>query len=349
MAKKINPIIYRIGTKNDWKYKYIEKKQTEYKILSFNSIEVNNFIYNYFLFNGLNILFSKLFLNKHSLHIFITYDFLNIYKNLKTSNANINFLTTNRNSINFLTNLKTIQNLNLKQFLKKKNIKVIKKNIKIISYYKSNFKTSESLILTRSKIFNYLNFLKIKLGESFKTSVINVFLSKLIKSIELYFRNKITIFFTLKQIIKNNFVANFTKSSKKNILLNLIKTRKFEKNEFFKEGVNMVFRSQFLNKKSFVIADFLQLKLSNIRKLKTTNYFIFFLKSILKYFLHKYKIINGAKIIINGNLSKKRRSVKKVIKIGNNINSLKLNSSLDYESSTCFTKKGTFGIKVYFQ
>lgn len=350
MAKKINPIIYRIGTKNDWALKFIEKKQIEYKTFSFNSIEISEFLKTYFFYNGLSVVFDKLFLSRNLVHIFVVYDYSNIYSSLKGHKDALYFENIVQKSPHHLSKLKKVYNSKLKHFLKKKNNNKIIKSTKILSSYFGNHQNifiKNSLV--RCNVFAYLRFLKTKYNTNLNNLLVNLFLNKLIFSIQLYFKNKVSIFLTLKQIIKNSFLLNCTRTDKKTLVLDLVKVRKFEKNEFFFKVVNTIHRSKNVNKKAYLLADFLQSALSQVKKLKSTNAFLYFFKSVIKYFLKKYNHIKGLKIVINGNLSKKRRSIKKTIKIGYNVNCLKLNSQLDYGESTCYTKKGTFGIKIYVQ
>jgi hypothetical protein len=347
MTKRINPTIYRIGTKNDWRHKYIEKKETEQKHFSFNVLEINEYIQIYFNYHGLNPLTSKLFLNKNTLHIFIIYSCVNVYNSNRLNFVNFKF--TNKKSNLFLLKLKKIQDIKLKTLLKKRNNFAILKNIQISTHTISNLKTNLSLNSSRNKIFTYLNFLKVKQSQTLHTLFLNKFLHKFIVSIQLYFKNKISVLLTLKQLIRNNFPSVLSKNQKKNLALDIIKTRRFEQNEFYKEVINVIYQTHFVNNKAALIANLLKVKLSNIKKLKSTNYFIYFIRSTIKYFLYKYKLIDGIKIKISGNLSKRRRAITKIIKIGKNINVLRLNSKLSYEESTCYTKKGSFGIKVYIE
>lgn len=172
---------------------------------------------------------------------------------------------------------------------------MVKKYIKTISNYKKlNIKTNRRCkIRNRSKVFMYIKLLKIKQNNNVKNLLTNLFLNKLIISVQLYFKNKIAVFLVLKQIIKNNFIGKCNKNTKKNMALDIIKIRKFEKNNFFKEVINTVFRSQFLSKKSYFLSYFLQLKLNELKNLKKINHLLYFLKSSIKYFLQKYQTIRG--------------------------------------------------------
>ena len=84
MANKINQIFLRTGIKNDWNFKYIEKKDTEFKFYSLKTDEIVSFVKQKFIKAGFKIFFLRLFFSKRSLHIFFIYDYItNVYLNFE--------------------------------------------------------------------------------------------------------------------------------------------------------------------------------------------------------------------------------------------------------------------------
>ena len=60
------------------------------------------------------------------------------------------------------------------------------------------------------------------------------------------------------------------------------------------------------------------------------------------------KILKVLEINLKGNLGKKNKAKKRSIKIGQlAVNRVTINSKLDYSLSTCYNKKGAFGLKIY--
>ena len=74
MSQKTNPIIFRLGIKNNWKSNYFEKKPHETKLLSFTNLEISQFVKLFLKKYGLNLTNFKLYLKKNSLNLFIVYN-----------------------------------------------------------------------------------------------------------------------------------------------------------------------------------------------------------------------------------------------------------------------------------
>ena len=58
------------------------------------------------------------------------------------------------------------------------------------------------------------------------------------------------------------------------------KLRKFEKNEFFKQTINLIFKLKKITNKAYMLAEFLKFKLEQIKKPKLFNFYktcVFFL------------------------------------------------------------------------
>ena len=64
---------------------------------------------------------------------------------------------------------------------------------------------------------------------------------------------------------------------------------------------------------------------------------------------HKFsqQVLKGIKIVISGRLNNKPRSKSSVSILGNIPTVTKTNELIDYSENTCYTKNGTFGIKVW--
>ena len=178
--------------------------------------------------------------------------------------------------------------------------------------------------------------------------LVNNFINNFVYSLNNYLRNKTSIFLTIKKIIKNNYIRTLNRTNKK-VLVSLIpKLRKFEKIKAFESIISSVFKSSNLKNKAYIISTLFTLFVKKIKKPKLFNYFIRFFKSTLKYFLLDSNIVKVLQINLKGNLGKKNKAKKRSIKIGGlSVNRVTLNSNLDYSISTCYNKKGAFGLKVY--
>ena len=252
MGQKVNPTIFRLGKITNWKQQYFEKKSNEITTYSLKSLEIKKFIYKFFKDNGLTVQNCKLhYINENSLHLYISYYLtlksislitkINKQQNIKfiKSKKKIKkkkYLKLKKNIKNYLNYQKMVYNRNLNNTIKRKNFKYVKKvlhaeqkmlkirRMNLLTFYKQNI-----------KIKNYNNAIRIKC---------NSFLEKLFKSLKLFINKNINIFVTLKQLnknIKNTFNIENIKSIKKK----LVNLKKYEKNEFFKEGINILFNLQY--------------------------------------------------------------------------------------------------------
>jgi hypothetical protein len=377
MSQKINPIIYRLGTKTSWVSKYCEKKRHELKNLSFNELQLTKFIKLFFKKTGLQLKNCKIYYKKNSLHFFLIYDIIKLkLKNLilikhKLSNE-LKFFKNlyKKNPVIFnIMQLKNIYKLkkknstNYKHYLKflhffskknKKYKKLFKNCFKFTKYLeKRNYikfcnsinKKLNLIHLKKFFILKFVNLLKIKKVNT--NFIIGLFFKKILSVVTVFLKKNINLFLLTKQLNKNNFV-NISHNQKFKLLINLVNLKKFQNNTFFELGVNLLFNS-FYNKINiaFLISDFIKTELSKIKDSKFFNSFLKFLFNNIKYFLFIFKKIKGIEIKIKGNLTKKQRAVVKTIILGKKVPKLLINNNLKFNESTAYTKKGTFGIKVW--
>lgn len=152
-----------------------------------------------------------------------------------------------------------------------------------------------------------------------------------------------------KQLIKNMNFRLIHNKSKELLTFNLLKIRKFDKLPYFKSILNLLYYCFILVDKVTVFSYILSSKLPNIKEIKNVNIFLKFLENAFKYFLIKLNIVKGLKLILKGNLTKNKRATKAIITIGNVVNNSKINNNLSFDQTTCFTAKGTLGIKTYIK
>ena len=143
--------------------------------------------------------------------------------------------------------------------------------------------------------------------------------------------------------------ANTKKIIKKKRLLlikkKLIRLKKYQKNDFFKEGVNLIFASIINKNSSQLLANYIS---ANLKKLKRHNFFLRFLKSVLNMFItKKFSRVKGIKIKIKGRINGAPRAKRKIFKIGKRMPVLTINSPISYAENTAFTSNGTLGVKVW--
>ena len=346
MGQKVNPTIFRLGKITYWKQQYFEKKSNEIATYSFKSLEIKKFIHKFFKDNGLAVQNCKLhYINENCLHLYVSYYLtlesiflitkINKQQNIKfvKSKKKVKkkkYLKLKKTIKNYLNYQKIAYNRSLNNTIKRKNFKHTKKvlhaeqkmlkirRMNILTFYKQNI-----------KIKNYNNAIGIKY---------NSFLEKLFKSLKLFINKNMNIFITLKQLnknIKNTINTENIRSIKKK----LVNLKKYEKNEFFKDGINILFNCSTKPNSADLLAEFIS---TQLQKLKRHNFFLKFIKATLNIFKSQ-----NIKIKIKGRFNGAPRAKHKLIVIGNGVPVLTLNSNIDYAEKTSFTSNGTFGVKVW--
>lgn len=353
MGQKIHPNIFRLGKTKNWDSKYFEKKSTETPKYTFKDLEIKKFINKFFKDHGLIVHTCKThYLDEGSLHIFISY-----YLTLKS------VLLINKTNHNQQVKLIKVK----KQIKNKQRYTEIQKRVKkYVKYQKLNSNKTLNLapLKNKRKIIknnvkskrNALKFRRVQLlkyykrynllenQKEFKSIQDNTFLEKLFKSVQLFLNKTINISVTLKQLnkdIKKDLGNNNIKLLKQT----LVKLKKYRYNEFFKEGVNIMFTANTKKRSSSLLAQFIA---TQLQQLKRHNFFLKFIKTTLTVFNHnKLSKIKGIKIKVKGRINGAPRAKSRIINIGNGVSTLTVNSNVDYSETTAFTSNGTFGIKVW--
>lgn len=346
MGQKTNPIIFRINNNNTntWQSSYFEKKSTESALYHFKNFEIRKFIYRFFDDNGLIIHKLKLSYLNNALHIFISY-----FSTLKTTS------TINKNNkiqkIKPTTKFQKDGNLKKYEKLKRSTKKLIKyKELDYITksqkYSKRNIeKKTQLLKLRRIRFLKYYkNCLTAQKYENFSNTKTNSFLNKFFESLVKFTNRKVNISLTLNKL-NPNVKQTITKKKLQILKKNLTKLRKYEQNDFFKEGVNILFLATTQKNSAKLLSQFIS---NELQKLKRHNFFLRFIKTVLVLFNTKtFSNLKGIKIKIKGRFNRAPRARHKIIEISNGVPVLTINSKLDYAETTAFTSNGTFGVKVW--
>lgn len=345
MGQKTNLNILQINKTNEWNSKYAEKKSKDFYLHTIKDLETKKLIYLFFKNYNLNINNCKLNYFNNNLNIFISYqqnynsvltiNNINKSQKIKVTNNSIIFENSHK-KFNILKNTKKYsfyKHLIFKKFILKKNNKNFVNNNRISSIKRLNL------------LKNYKKYANLKKNLTIKNLIINDFLNKLFKCLNLFYNNKLT---TINLIIKpfNNKLLNVLNKKKQEIIKKkLIKLKKYQKNTFFKEGINNIFSIITKNNSAFLLSNFIS---TILKKIKYHNFFFKFLKAALTIFIFDNSIsskIKGIKIKIKGRLNKAPRAKTKTLIIGN-LPVFTIKSKLDYSETTAFTANGTLGIKV---
>lgn len=343
MGQKTNPNILQLSKTNDWNYKYIEKTSKDYYLQTHKILESKKFIYNFFKNNGLIIQTCKLNYSNNNLSILISYhqNYASInninevnkkqkifikknFVNKKNAKKQFKILKSIKNYFNYQNVIYKNDSLKKKFKLKKKNLKI--KRLKFIKYYKK--------------------YLILKKNTTIKNSFSNFFFKILFDSLFEFYKTLNSITLILKPLNNNLYKTIKTKKKFLKIKKRLVKLRKYQRNEFFKEGIGIAFSTISNKNSSELLAKYIVFYL---QKLKKHNFFLRFLKTLLKIFVTKsfINIIKGIKIKVKGRLNGAPRAKTKTINVGKNMSLFTIDSSINYSEKTAYTANGTLGIKVW--
>ena len=366
MAQKTNPNVFRLGKTKTWSSQYFEKKPTEIAIYSFKNSEIKKFIYKFFKDNGLiinncNVHYS----DENSLYINVSYyltfnstaaiKLMNKKQNIKTIGGkpqgksfynDIKPKPYEKNKkIYFILRQHTQNYKNYKDINYFHNLPSILRKRSYLKAYKA-IELEQSSVRVRRLLFlkAYKKYLTSKNFNNAKTIETNKFLSKFFESLHLFVNKKINIFLTVQQLNKN-LRQNFTFKKAELLKKKLIRLKKYEQNNFFKEGVNILSACLTHKNSASLLAQFLATQLQKIRR---HNYFLKFVKAALKLFNSKtLSNIKGIKIKIKGRFNGAPRAKRRKINIGKGVSNLRISADIDYSAETSYTANGTFGVKVW--
>lgn len=315
MGQKTNANLFRLGIKKkNWEYKHIEKTKEEASFYLYKNLEIQKYIERFFKLHKLNLHSVKINYSENLLHFFISYHIA-----IKT--------------IYVLNKTHSDQNITIKDDRGHKKNNFIYKRMKILKKVKNalSYKKFQTKQISRSNNF----------GET------------LLESLSIYTKRKVNISLTL-QNLNVNLHSQLKKKKAENLKNIMLQLKKFVKNPFFKEAVNVLFVVVTKRKSAKLLSDFIsnQIKLNQLRTdqsrmSKKDNYFIGFLKQALEVFVKSdVSNIKGIKLMISGRINGAARARSIILQFGN----LPLQSfaaKIDYSQSTSFTSNGTFGVKVW--
>lgn len=178
--------------------------------------------------------------------------------------------------------------------------------------------------------------------------ILNGFESILLNSLEIYTRSSVSI--TLQNL---NIYKQLSHSQSQNCKVIFKQLKKFTKNFFFKEAVNILIINLTKRKSAKLLAEFIsdQFKLNQLKTNQTTisrkdNYFLGFLRQTIQLLISTdISCLTGLKIIIKGRFNRAPRAKNVVMQFGK-FYLQSFSSKIDYYQSTAYTRNGTFGVKV---
>lgn len=355
MSRKINPILFKLGVKNQWNFKFIEKKIQESSFFNFILLEINKFFELIIKKSQMKLVNLKLYFKKFSIHVVVTYTYKNFQlKQLEEKIKNKSFNNFNHLKTDAAFFMKNSKTLKLFLFFKQKIKKLITSSLKLKTYFekaaKQNLSISSSSLLKKRLFFNkFYNIFLNKNKNLLAQKHLNYFINTKLATIKHFLKGKTNnLSITFKQLDKST-LRKITLKTKKNLSFKILNLKKFEKLNYYNTGLNLiyVFSKEKVNF-AYLLCKFISNELSKLKTVKLLNTFLSFLKTVVTELLFRIKtFITGLEIKITGNLRRKPRALSKTFNFGKKISKIKLNNYLEYYKSTSFSKKGTLGVKVW--
>jgi hypothetical protein len=226
MGQKVNPIVFRLGFKNNlWCSNYLYNNYEELSLYIYQDIEIKNYIYTFFKQHKLFLHSCKINRSKVGLNIFVFY---------YVSTKSLNII----NSINLIQ--KIFLNISKKNYIKSK--KKIIKRLWILYLLKKKLNTKENL---------YKNF---------------DFTEKLLECLTLFTKKSLNINIILQNFNKSLFVNFKNKLESERFKKIVLKLRNYSNALFFKECLNILSIVIKKRNSAKLISEFLAFQFSVMKK-----------------------------------------------------------------------------------
>jgi len=334
MGQKTDARIFRQGiNKKNWELKHIEKTLEESSFYLYKTLEIQKYLNRFFGLYKMKIHTCKIFYSESSLQVFISF-----YVTAKTITVIHKNLTKHSKKLLTYTSRASSKYKNLKQKKAiKPKFKISNPKVKLKIKKLQKIRMKKSMWSTKSNTFLIIDLKKFQ----------DILLESLLK----YTKNKIDVSVTLQNLNRYKQLPCTQIESLKTLFRQL---RKYVKNSFFKEAINILFIIILKRKSAKLLADFIsdQFRLNQLRTDQRTisrkdNYFLGFLKQAIMLFL-KWEIsgLTGINITIKGRFNRAPRAKTTKLRFGK-FSLQSFNAKVDYCQSTAFTPNGTFGVKVW--
>nr|UXN44367.1 ribosomal protein S3 [Haslea karadagensis] len=274
-----------------------------------------------------------------------------LYKSIQNYNrTNNSFVTKKLINILHILEILKLEYYALKSTKTKKQSLLQRRKKLLIHYYTNCFKYHEylSFLLARpgfqkriQTVKYYKTYLNIKRSKTLDHYKHTNFTEKLLNGLALFTKNKFTIVLTLHQINRN---LSFQKKSSQNLKRILSKLRKYQRNDFFNEGVNTLFNAITRENSAELITKYIAY---HLKFMKRHKFFLTFVDKTLTLLIdQKFTKIKGVKLKIKGRINNSSRSKLKTINIGK-ISLVTVDTNLDHAQSVSYGSSGTFGVQAW--
>lgn len=334
MGQKTDARIFRQGVyRKNWEFRHVAKNDEESSLFLYKTLEVQRYLNRFFGLYKIKI---------HNCKIFYSHGFLLIF-------------------VSFYLTAKTLYVIrkSLTKYSKKLSTQVKRTSLRKKDWWYKKKKTSQFKLPSQKIRLKIKKIQKVKSKKGFSYHKSNPwvafglkgFQEILLESLIKYTKKKINISVTLQDLNRHKQLSSNQLEGLKRIFKQL---RKFVKNSFFKEAMNILFMNILRRKSAKLLAEFIsdQFRLNQLRTDQRTiprkdNYFLGFIKqAILLFTKCDASCLKGVKIAIKGRFNRAPRARTTKIHFGK-FSLQSFRSKIDYYQSTAYTVNGTFGVKVW--
>lgn len=334
MGQKTDARIFRQGVnKKNWECRHIAKDNEESSFFLYRTLEVQRYLNRFFGLYKMKVQNCKIFYSQYSLQVFVSF-----YSTTKTISVIRKSLTKYSKKLSIQTRRPASKEKSAAQG----------------TYRKTRFKLPSQRIRLKIKKIQKVNRKKgfpWHKSNPGLDSGLKGFQEILVESLIKYTKKKVDISVTLQSLNRHKQLSYNQLKGLKRIFKQL---KKFVKNSFFKEAVNILFISILKRKSAKLLAEFIsdQFRLNQLRTDQRTiprkdNYFLGFIKQAILLFIKcETSCLTGIKIAIKGRFNRAPRARTTKIHFGK-FSLQSFRSKVDYYQSTAYTINGTFGVKVW--
>lgn len=292
--------------------------------------------------------FSRKLLNKNNK---IIENQLKLYKSIQSYNqTNNHFVKKKLISILNILEILKLEYYSLKYTRTRKQLLLQRRKRLLVHYYTNCFKYYRylSFLLLRNNFQKrlqtlkyYKTYLNIKHSKTLDHYRLTNFTEKLLEGLTLFTKDRFAIVVTLQQINRN---LSFPKKNSQNLKRILSKLRKFQKNDFFNEGINTLFNAVTRDNSAELITKYIAY---HLKFMKRHKFFLTFVDKTLTLLINqKFTKIEGIKLKIRGRINNSSRSKLKTINIGK-ISLITVDTNLNHAQSVSYGSSGTFGVQAW--
>lgn len=324
------------------KSSYYETNKEESTLLNYQRVKIEQYLQHFLLQKGL--LLQNLFfqVNERSINLIIYYYTLNFDSTLSKTRTPKTCMRLKKIKLRLHSKKnKDVRARTLKKRINISDLLMLPEIRKSVSKEKYSDLRFSSDVFIAKKYKDFYN------GVFYKTANVlkkNYFHEYILEAISLFLKKKFHVSLVFKSI-NRGISLTLTSIEKAFLKKQAILLKTHSKQKYFKDCLNLFIIGAKIRHSSKLFSIFLT---EHLKYIKYHKPFLSFVVKLLRIIISSNNfVLKGIKFIVNGRLNNKPRSSSSVVILGNIPTVTKSVETIDYSESTCYTKNGTFGIKIW--